>query len=85
VKLIDDLKKVTEKECNEMDDRLEKMDTDINERLDKVDEKIQGLTNFKWQIGGFVAFAAVLLGIINAFGPSLLTNHQRPASIEYSK
>jgi len=81
VKLIDDLKRFTEKECGEMDQRLDK----INLRLDKVDEKIQGLSNFKWQIIGVVGLGVVLLGIINAFGPTLLTNLQRPVSIEHTK
>lgn len=81
VKLIDDLKRFTEKECGEMDQRLDK----INLRLDKVDEKIQGLSNFKWQIVGVVGLGVLILGTINAFGPTLLTNLQRPVSIEHSK
>jgi len=81
VKLIDDLKRFTEKECGEMDQRLDKIDL----RLDKVDEKIQGLSNFKWQIVGVVGLGVVILGTINAFGPTLLTNLQRPVSIEHSK
>lgn len=81
VKLIDDLKRFTEKECGEMDQRLDK----INLRLDKVDEKIQGLSNFKWQIVGVVGLGVVILGTINAFGPTLLTNLQRPVSIEHTK
>ena len=85
VKLIDDLKRFTEKECGEMDQRLDKIDEDINLRLDKVDEKIQGLSNFKWQIVGVVGLGVVILGTINAFGPTLLTNLQRPVSIEHSK
>lgn len=85
VKLIDDLKKFTEKECGEMDQRLDKIDEYINKRLETVDEKIQGLSNFKWQIIGVVGLGVVLLGIINAFGPTLLTNHQRSASIEHTK
>lgn len=74
VKLIDDLKRFTEKECGAMD-----------QRIDKIDEKIQGLSNFKWQIIGVVGLGVVILGTINAFGPTLLTNLQRPVSIEHSK
>ena len=85
VKLIDDLKRFTEKECGEMDQRLDKIDEVINLRVDKVDEKIQGLSNFKWQIIGVVGLGVVILGTINAFGPTLLTNLQRPVSIEHTK
>lgn len=85
VKLIDDLKRFTEKECSEMDNRLDKITKDIDERLQKVDEKIESLSNFKWQIMGFIGFAAILLGIFNAFGPTLLTTAQRPVTIEHSK
>ena len=81
VKLIDDLKRFTEKECGEMDQRLDKIDL----RLDKVEEKIQGLSNFKWRIVGVVGLGVVILGTINAFGPTLLTNLQRPVSIEHTK
>lgn len=85
VKLIDDLKRFTEKECGEMDQRLDKINESVNLRIDDVDEKIQGLSNFKWQIVGVVGLGVLILGTINAFGPTLLTNHQRPVSIEHSK
>jgi len=47
--------------------------------------KIDNLFKFRWQVGGVLAVAAVLIGTINAFVPKLLTHNQTPATIERTK
>lgn len=74
VKMIDDIKGAFEKENKK-----------IADRLDSIETSIQNLTNFRWQVGGIAIFAVVILGVINAFGPVLLTTRQDSVSIERTK
>jgi hypothetical protein len=44
-------------------------------RVEKVETKVEGLSNFKWQIAGAVGLAVFLIGILNAFIPKLIGNN----------
>lgn len=74
IKMIDEVKETNEKEHKEIADKFE-----------KIEQKIEGLTKFRWQVGGVLAVAAVLIGTINAFIPKLLTPAPAPATIERTK
>lgn len=56
IKMIDEVKDANEKEHGE-----------ISDRFDKIEKKIEELSKFRWQLGGIVAVAAVLLGFISPF------------------
>lgn len=62
----------------------------LTKRVENVEKKIEGLSNFKWQVAGAVGLAVVLIGIINAFVPRLmstkpLTAPQSQGMIERAK
>ncbi len=70
------------------DERLDQCNKDDGELCKKVEDieiKIDNLFKFRWQVGGVLAVAAVLIGTINAFVPKLLTHNQTPATIERTK
>ena len=46
----------------------------LTKRVEDVETKVQGLSNFKWQVAGAVGLAVFLIGIINAFVPRLIGN-----------
>jgi FtsZ-binding cell division protein ZapB len=56
IKMIDEVKQSNEKEHGE-----------ISDRFDKIEKKIEDLSKFRWQLGGIVAVAVVLLGLITPF------------------
>jgi FtsZ-binding cell division protein ZapB len=56
IKMIDEVKQSNEKEHGE-----------ISDRFDKIEKKIEDLSKFRWQLGGIVAVAVVLLGFITPF------------------
>ena len=56
IKMIDEVKDANEKEHEE-----------ISERFDKIEKKIEELSKFRWQLGGIVAVAVVLLGLMAPF------------------
>jgi len=60
-------------------------DTTISKRVSDVEKKVEGLSKFRWQAGAIIAFVAVLIGIINAFGPKLLTPQQQGVRLERTK
>ena len=69
------------------DERLEQCKTDDGELCKKVEDmeiKIDNLYQFRWQIGGIVALAIVLIGLAPTI-VSLLTPHPTPATIEKAK
>jgi len=70
------------------DERIEQCGKDDNELCKKVEDietKLDGLYKFRWQVGGVLAVAVVVIGTINAFVPKLLTHNQTPATIERTK
>ena len=56
IKMIDEIKEDNDKEHKE-----------ISDRFDRLENKIEDLSKFRWQMGGIVALAIVLLGIIVPF------------------
>ena len=78
VKMIEDIK-VSSKEQHE------EISRELGERIEKVEEKVEGLTKFRWQVGGVLAVAVVVITVINAFAPRLLTPVPEPVIIERTK
>jgi predicted nucleic acid-binding Zn-ribbon protein len=74
VKMIDEMKEDNDKEHK-----------GIEERFNKIDEKIEDLKKFRWQIGGVLAFVIVIIGVVNAFVPKLLTSQPQQVIIERTK
>jgi FtsZ-binding cell division protein ZapB len=56
IKMIDEIKEDNDKEHKE-----------ISDRFDRLENKIEELSKFRWQLGGIVALAVVLLGVIVPF------------------
>ena len=77
VKMIEDIK-VSSKEQH---DAISK---ELGDRIKTVEEKVEGLSKFRWQILGGLAVIAIFI----KFAPpafNLLTSHQNPSSIERTK
>ena len=77
VKMIEDIK-VSSKEQH---DAISK---ELGDRIKTVEEKVEGLSKFRWQILGGLAVIAIFI----KFAPpafNLLTTHQNPSSIERTK
>jgi len=69
------------------DERIEQCKTDDGELCKKVEDiesKIDSLYKFRWQIGGVVALALVIAGLIPTLMPNL-THVPTSATIEYKK
>ena len=62
-----------------------RVDADICRKVDDIENKVDNLYKFRWQAGGVLAVIVALIGIINAFGPKLLTPPPTPATIERAK
>jgi hypothetical protein len=54
--MIDEIKEDNQKEHRE-----------IEEKFEKIESKLDELSKFRWQVGGVVAVAVVLLGIVVPF------------------
>jgi chromosome segregation ATPase len=77
VKMIEDIK-VSSKEQHEA------ISKELGDRIKTVEEKVEGLSKFRWQILGGLAVVAIFI----KFAPpafNLLTSHQNPSSIERTK
>jgi mevalonate kinase len=77
VKMIEDIK-VTSKEQHE------EISRELGERIEKVEEKVEGISKFRWQALGGLAVIAILI----KFAPpmlSFLTPQQEPSKIERTK
>jgi hypothetical protein len=48
-------------------------DEDICKKVEDIEGKIDNLYKFRWQIGGVVALALVIVGLIPTFMPTLTT------------
>jgi len=56
------------------DEKLEqcsKEDADISKKVEDIEVKIDNLYKFRWQIGGVIAVAAVVIGLLPTFIPTL--------------
>ena len=66
-------------------DQCNKDDSELCKKVEDIELKIDNLFKFRWQAGGVLAVAVVLIGTINAFVPRLLTATPSPAKIERAK
>ena len=71
IKMIDELKIESEK-----DHKV------IHDRIDKVQEELKALSKFRWQVGGVLVVAALLIGAGSRIAPIFLTPSQPAAIIE---
>jgi hypothetical protein len=71
IKMIDELKAESEK-----DHKI------IHERIDKIQEEIKAFSKFRWQVGGVLVVAALLIGAGSRIAPIFLTSPQPAAIIE---
>ncbi|WJZ48355.1 hypothetical protein [Synechococcus phage DSL-LC02] len=56
------------------DERIEqcgKDDTELCKKVEVMEGKIDGLYKFRWQIGGVIAVALVIVGLVPTFIPTL--------------
>jgi len=77
VKMIEDIRVSSKEQHDEISRKL-------GERLDKVEEKVEGISKFRWQILGGLAVVAIFI----KFAPpalNLLTPHQNSSSIDRLK
>jgi tetrahydromethanopterin S-methyltransferase subunit G len=77
VNMIEDIKKSSKEQHDEISRKL-------GERLDKVEEKVEGISKFRWQILGGLAVIAIFVKFVPP-ALNLLTPRQIPSSIERLK
>jgi hypothetical protein len=71
IKMIDELKEESEK-----DHKV------IHERIDKVQEELKAFSKFRWQVGGVLVVAALLIGAGSRIVPMFLTPQPQQVIIE---
>ena len=74
IKMIDEVK-----QASDADHKV------IHERIDRIQVELKGLSKFRWQVGGVLAVAVILISTINAFVPRLLTAAPSQVRIEQQK
>ena len=74
IKMIDELKQESEK-----DHKI------IHDRIDRIQVEIKGLSKFRWQVGGVLVVAALIIGAGSRIAPIFLTSGPAPTTIERSK
>jgi chromosome segregation ATPase len=77
VSMIEDIKKSSK-------EQHEQISKELGERIDSVEEKVEGISKFRWQVLGGLAVIAIFI----KFAPpalNLLTSHQNSSSIERTK
>lgn len=77
VTMIDDIKKSSK----EQHDLISK---GLKERISKVEEKVEGISKFRWQVLGGLAVVAIIIKFVPPVF-SFLTPHQEPSRIERTK
>lgn len=77
VTMIEDIKKTSK----EQHDQISR---ELGERIDKVEEKVEGISKFRWQILGGLAVVAILIRFVPPVF-SFLTPQQEPSRIERTK
>ena len=70
------------KMIDEIKDSNEKNYQIIHGRIDKIQEEIKTFSKFRWQIGGVLVVAALLIGAGSRIAPIFLTPNQPAAIIE---
>jgi GMP synthase PP-ATPase subunit len=71
IKMIDEIKE-TEEKNQEI----------LHQRIDKIEEEIKAFSKFRWQIGGVLVVAALLIGAGSRIVPMLLTPQPQQVIIE---
>jgi hypothetical protein len=77
VSMIEDIKKSSKEQHDQISEKL-------SERIEKVEEKVEGISKFRWQVLGGLAVIAIFI----KFAPpalNLLTPHQNSSRIERTK
>jgi len=77
VTMIEDIKKSSKEQHDEISRKL-------GERIDKVEEKVEGISKFRWQILGGLAVIAIFIKLVPPV-MSFLTPHQDGGRIEREK
>jgi hypothetical protein len=75
--MIEDIKKSSK----EQHDQISK---ELGERIEKVEEKVEGISKFRWQMLGGLAVVAILIRFVPPV-LSFLTPQQEPSRIERTK
>ena len=70
------------KMIDEMKDSIEKNNKIIHGRIDKVQEELKSVSKFRWQAGGVIVVAGLLITAISNLAPTFLTPTQAPVTIE---
>ena len=70
------------KMIDEMKDSIEKSNKVIHGRIDKVQEELKSVSKFRWQAGGVIVVAGLLITAISNIAPTFLTPTQAPVTIE---
>ena len=74
IKMIDEVK-----QASDADHKV------IHERIDRIQVELKGLSKFRWQVGGVLAVAVIIISTVNAFVPRLLTAALPQVRIEQQK
>ena len=74
IKMIDEMK-----EAEEKNHRI------IHERIDRIQADIKSLSKFRWQVGGVLVVAALIIGAGSRLAPFFLTSNAAPTTIERTK
>ena len=74
IKMIDEVK-----QASDADHKV------IHERIDKIQAELKSLSKFRWQVGGVLAVAVIVISTVNAFVPRLLTAAPSQVRIEQQK
>ena len=74
IKMIDEVK-----QASDADHKV------IHERIDRIQVELKSLSKFRWQVGGVLAVAVIVISTVNAFVPRLLTAALPQVRIEQQK
>jgi hypothetical protein len=75
--MIEDIKKSSKEQHDEISRKL-------GERIDKVEEKVEGISKFRWQVLGGLAVIAIFVKFVPPI-MSFLTPHQDNGRMERTK
>ena len=70
------------KMIDEIKESIEKNNQIIHGRIDKVQEELKSVSKFRWQAGGVIVVAGLLITAISNLAPTFLTPTQAPVTIE---
>ena len=73
------------KMIDEMKETEEKNHRIIHERIDRIQADIKSLSKFRWQVGGVLVVAALIIGAGSRLAPLFLTSNAAPTTIERTK